>query len=82
MLMMLKLLPIINEAAAENSMQSNEVVQKMFKSSAGSLAKRLLTTKNWLLGVIFDNLNVKTTKSSSEEKNMFFQIIKKLDFGS
>ena len=60
---MLKLLPLINETAVENSTLSNEVIQKIPKSFAKSLAKRLLITKDWLLRVTFDNLNVKYTKS-------------------
>ena len=60
---MLKLLPLINETAVENSSLSNEVIQKMPKSFAKSLAKRLLIAKYWLIGVTFDNLNVKYTKS-------------------
>ena len=44
-LVMLKLLPLINETAVENSSLSNEVIQKMPKSFAKSLAKRLFIAK-------------------------------------
>lgn len=40
------------------------MIYKMSKSFGKPVAKRLLTTKDWLLGVSFDKLNVKTTKSS------------------
>ena len=49
---MLKLLTIINKTAVENPTLSNEIIQKMSKSFAKSLA-----------GVTFDNLNGKYNKS-------------------
>lgn len=64
MLIILKLLQKIKEATVEKFTLSNEMIYKMSKSFGKPVAKRLLTTKDWLLGVSFDNLNVKTTKSS------------------
>ena len=64
MLIILKLLQKIKEATVEKFTPSNKIMYKMSKSLGKLLAKRLLTTKDWLLGVSFDNLNVKTTKSS------------------
>ena len=64
MLIILKLLRKIKEATVEKFTPSNKIIYKMSKSFGKLLAKRLLTTKDWLLGVSFDNLNVKTTKSS------------------
>lgn len=64
MLIILKLLQKIKEATVEKFTPSNKIMYKMSKSFGKLLAKRLLTTKDWLLGVSFDNLNVKTTKSS------------------
>lgn len=64
MLIILKLLQNIKEATVEKFTPSNKIMYKMSKSFGKLLAKRLLTTKDWLLGVSFDNLNVKTTKSS------------------
>ena len=64
MLIILKLLQKIKEATVKKFTPSNKIMYKMSKSFGKLLAKRLLTTKDWLLGVSFDNLNVKTTKSS------------------
>lgn len=64
MLIILKLLRKIKEATVEKFTPSNKIIYKMSKSFGKLLAKRLLTTKDCLLGVSFDNLNVKTTKSS------------------
>ena len=64
MLIILKLLRKIKEATVEKFTPSNKIIYIMSKSFGKLLAKRLLTTKDWLLGVSFDNLNVKATKSS------------------
>ena len=71
MLIILKLLRKIKEATVEKLTPSNDIIDKMSKSFGKPLAKRLLITKDWLLGVSFDNLNVKTTNKTATIINVF-----------
>lgn len=63
-------------------MPSIKVIQKLSKSFSRLLEKRLLATKDRLHEATSDNLNVESTKGSSEENSKCFQLLKTSGFRS
>ena len=63
---------IINETAVENPTPNTEAVEKFFKDFVKSVENRLFAIEDRLIGA---NLDVKSVKNGSEEKDICFKIL-------